>query len=341
MKLDVRHALPTVLRWAVALGLIAIVLSRFDLAATAQRIGEASLILAIPAILGLVAIHLVGALAWRRLLERFAGIRSDWQSAIRLYYAAQAIGSITPGNLGADVYRIAAVDAGSSRRTAAIPILLQRVTSTLALGVLAAVGLAVLRWNDIDAAALAVGAVVLVIAAIGWRLAGPAAARWVAGRLPAGGLPTSGLPIDRLPASEPSRGWLNRRADAIAVLRDGFGLGLLFHVASIGLSWVLIVAVDPSMMGRSVDVLAILAIARLSVVLPISPAGLGVQEAAVGILFAEVGLDPQVALAGILLNRVALLIVVVIGAASLLHRPSAAPTAKASRRPALPVRARQ
>jgi hypothetical protein len=327
MRLDVRHALPTALRWAVALALIAIVFSRFDLAATAARIGQASLILAVPAIAGLVAIHLVGAVAWRRLLERFAGIRSDWRSAIRLYYASQAVGSVTPGNLGADVYRIATVDAGTSRRTAAIPILLQRLTSTLALGVLAALGVVVLRWQDLASAAVATSAAllapaVLLAATVAWRFVHPNVGR----RL-----------VRRFPTVRP-----DPRADAIALLRDGFGLGLVFHAASIGLGWVLIVAVDPSMTGRSLDVLAILAIARLSVVLPISPAGLGVQEAAVGILFAEAGLDPQVALAGILLNRVALLIVVVIGAASLLRRHGAAASPQpATRRATLPARARQ
>jgi len=103
------------------------------------------------------------------------------------------------------------------------------------------------------------------------------------------------------------------RADLTALVRDGFGLGLVFHAASIWLGWVLIAAVDPGTATHTVEVLAILAIARLSVVLPISPAGLGVQEAAVGVLFAQVGLDPGVALAAILLNRVALLVVVLLG----------------------------
>jgi hypothetical protein len=313
------RVLPAVVRWTIAVALIAIVFSRFDLAATAARIGQASPVLAVPAIAGLVAIHLVGALAWRRLLERFAGIRSDWRTAIRLYYSAQAIGSITPGNLGADVYRIATVDAGSSRRAAAIPILLQRVTSTLALGLLAVLGIAVLRWHDADATVLGLVTVALaggVAALAGWRLSGPAIVGWV-GR--------------RLPGNRP-----DPRGDAISLLRDGFGLGLLFHAGSIALGWVLIVAVDPAMTTRSLDVLAILAIARLSVVLPISPAGLGVQEAAVGILFAEAGLDPQVALAGILLNRVALLIVVMIGSAGILRTWRGAPAARPATRPASP-----
>jgi uncharacterized membrane protein YbhN (UPF0104 family) len=113
--------------------------------------------------------------------------------------------------------------------------------------------------------------------------------------------------------------WPRARAAAGSLLVDGVGLGLAFHAASIGLSWVLIAAIDPATAGRTPEVLAILAVARLSVVLPISPAGLGVQEAAVSVLFVGAGLDPRVALAGILLNRAALAVVVVLGAASLLR----------------------
>jgi uncharacterized membrane protein YbhN (UPF0104 family) len=346
-----KQAMPAIARWAVALVLIAIVCSRFDLAAIAGRIGQANLVLAVPGIAGLVAIHLVGATAWRRLLERFAGIHSDWRPAVRLYYAAQAIGSVTPGNLGADVYRVGAVESGTSRRAAAVPILLQRLTSTLALAVLAGLALLELRWRDLQPLAggllvvVALGAGVGLGAFITSRVRGQALARWIAARLHRDDRPI--------------------REDALALLRDGFGLGLVFHAASIGFGWMLIVAIDPSTMSRSLDVLAILAIARLSVVLPISPAGLGVQEAAVGILFVEAGLDPQIALAGILLNRVALLLVVVIGAAGLVGRsrvapppdpepsrppgpsrprePAPLPTSAPdlSRRPALPARARQ
>jgi uncharacterized membrane protein YbhN (UPF0104 family) len=286
------------LRWVVAIGLVAFVLTRFDLGAVAARLGGANLLLAVPAIAGLVAIHLFGAVAWRRLLAEFGGIRTDWREAVRLYYAAQAVGSVTPGNLGADLYRVAAVDTTARRRAAAVPILLQRVTSTAAMVLLGAGGFVLLGSSDLvrrsfsDAApwvvgALAVAMFVMVAAALRFR-----------GRVRAA--------------------WRQGREHSTTLLRDGLGLGLVFHAGSIGLGWVLVAAIDPATASRTGEVLAILAVARLSVVVPISPAGLGVQEAAVGVLFAQVGLDPQVALAAILLNRVALLVVVVLGAAGLL-----------------------
>jgi uncharacterized membrane protein YbhN (UPF0104 family) len=286
------------LRWLVAIGLVAFVFTRFDVGAVAARLGGANLLLALPAIAGLVAIHLVGAVAWRRLLAEFGGIRTDWREAVRLYYAAQAVGSITPGNLGADLYRVAAVDATARRRAAAVPIVLQRVTSTAAMVLLGAGGVALLGSSELVLRSLADAAP--------WVVAALAVAVFVIG---AGALRFRG----QLRAA-----WRQGREHATSLLRDGLGLGLVFHAASIGLGWVLVAAIDPGTASRTGEVLAILAVARLSVVLPISPAGLGVQEAAVGVLFAQVGLDPQVALAAILLNRVALLVVVVLGAAGLL-----------------------
>jgi uncharacterized membrane protein YbhN (UPF0104 family) len=305
-----RQRLPTLIRWFVAIGLVAIVLTRFDVGAVATKIGAANLLLAVPAIGGLVAIHLVGAIAWRRLLEEFGGIRTDWRTSVRLYYAAQAVGSITPGNLGADVYRIAAVDAASTRRAAAVPILLQRVTSTAAMVLLAAGGLVILGSRELVQRSL-VDALPLVVAAVSIATVVMATgALWFRAELLAA--------------------WAQGREHFAGLLRNGLGLGLLFHAASIGLGWVLVAAIDPGTASRSGEVLAILAVARLSVVLPLSPAGLGVQEAAVGVLFAQVGLDPQVALAAILLNRVALLVVVVLGAVGLLRgRAARAPAATA------------
>ena len=292
-----RPPLVAALRWFAAIGLVAIVLTRFDLNVVAAKIGAANLLLAAPAIGGLVAIHLVGALAWRRLLQEFAGIRADWRSAVRVYYAAQAVGSITPGNVGADLYRVATADGSASRRAAAVPIVLQRIASTAAMVALGACGLAVLASGELVQRSLA--------GALPWLVVGVAIAAMA--------LAAAALRFrPRLRAS-----WGLVREHSTSLLRDGFGLGLLFHAASIGLGWALVAAVDPATASRSGEVLAILAVARLSVVLPLSPAGLGVQEAAVGVLFVQAGLDPQAALAAMLLNRVALLVVVILGAAAL------------------------
>ena len=309
-----RPTLFTVVRWVVAISLVAIVLARFDVGAVATKIGAANVLLAGSAIAGLVAIHLVGAAAWRRLVQEFGGIRTDWRSTVRLYYAAQAVGSITPGNLGADLYRVAAADASSTRRAAAVPILLQRVTSTVAMVVLGAGGIFILGSLEVVQRSLADAAPwVVALAAIATLVLATAALR-LHGQVRAA--------------------WVQVRAHSSSLVRDGLGLGLVFHAASISLGWILVAAIDPGTASRTAEVLGILAVARLSIVVPLSPAGLGIQEATVGVLFVQVGLDPQVAIAAILLNRVALLVVVMLGAAALLSGGPARPRATAASRTA-------
>jgi len=116
------------------------------------------------------------------------------------------------------------------------------------------------------------------------------------------------------------------------VVRDGFGLGLVFHGVSLALGLLLVAAVDPATAGRPVEVLAALAVARLSLAVPISPNGLGIQEGALGLLFVQLGLEPEVALAALLLNRVALVGAVLLGAVSLLTGSRTTTRARASSR---------
>ncbi len=84
------------------------VASTLDLGALGARLGSINFGIAVPAILGLVAVHLVAATPWRRLNRHLADVRLAWRTTIRLYYAGQARGAVTPANLGADVNRVMA-----------------------------------------------------------------------------------------------------------------------------------------------------------------------------------------------------------------------------------------
>ncbi len=53
--------------------------------------------------------------------------------------------------------------------------------------------------------------------------------------------------------------------------------------------------------------------ARLSLAVPITPSGLGVQEGVLAALFASIGLAPETAVAGLLLGRLALVLTTGIG----------------------------
>lgn len=62
-------------------------------------------------------------------------------------------------------------------------------------------------------------------------------------------------------------------------------------------------------------VLACIAVPRLTILLPLSPSGLGFQEAALSVLFLQIGLTAEMALATALLNRLALVGTMALGAA--------------------------
>ena len=66
--------------------------------------------------------------------------------------------------------------------------------------------------------------------------------------------------------------------------------------------------------------IASIAVARLTILIPLSPSGLGFQEAALSVLFLQIGLSPEMALATALLNRLAL--VVALGTALMVGRRS-------------------
>jgi len=291
----------TVARWLVAVAALAVLVSLVDLNTVRTRLSGTDFGLALPAIAGLVLVHVVAATAWRRLLRHVAGVSLAWIAAVRLYYAAQVFGTVTPANVGADVYRVLAVGTGADRSRLAQVVLLQRLTSVVAIACLAAAGGAALpiAWlRPFVLAAVALGGAVGVLAvaivrpvpAVGWleRLA-------------------RRLGWSTQPAPRPLR----------SVIQDGLGLGLVFHGASLLLGLVLVRAVDADALAQPVLVLGALAVARLSLAVPISPNGIGIQEGLLAVLFVQLGLPAETALAAALLNRLGFLITAAVGAVAL------------------------
>ena len=283
--------LTTGLRWGIGLAIAAFLLARFNVGDVGNELAQADLRLAAPAIAGLVAVHVIGAATWRTLARRIGGRTMAIGATIRSYYIAQAIGLLTPGNLGADAYRLfAPADGAGGWRDGILPIAVQRITSSVALAVIAVSALALLP-NAAEVAPVVVGA------AAGLTLASSLVL--VVIRRPKGG------------AAEPSEGPTSGAAAAptrsriVLAVGEALVYGLVFHGVSIGLSGVLVVAVAPN--APVGGILACLAIARLSILVPISPSGRGFQEGALSILFMRIGLPPEVALASAALNRVALI----------------------------------
>jgi uncharacterized membrane protein YbhN (UPF0104 family) len=288
---------------AAVLGAVILAL---DPAQVADALAAADLRLAIPAVLALTLMHAVVAAGWRWLIRERTGVRLSWPSALRAHYAAQALGSITPGNLGADIQRAAAVRAAGHSWPAAVePIIVQRATSYLALGVLAAIGLWILSsTSELGQLIVLIGVVVAAgLVAVAWLLMVPIGPlkgvhAWLRQRVGAS------LEGDGAGASTAA-------GPAWRLIAGGVANGLVFHAGSIGLTWLLVLTMDPS--SATWPMLAALSVARLSLAVPLSPGGVGVQEGTLVALLAGMHLAPQAALAAMLFARMSTLLLALVG----------------------------
>lgn len=282
--------------------MLILVLVTVDPVAAASLLARANLLLVLLGVAGLTAVHLVAASAWRSMLSVMAGIRVPWARAIATFYAAQAIGGVTPANVGGDVHRAVALrSAGLSWTASVAPLIVQRATSYVALGVLSVVAVAVLASSsELALPLVAIGVLTAALVGLGaWLVLAPppplaGAGAWLLRRF--GGAP--GVELRRTVGL--------RRAIAL-----GLGSGVAFHALSVGLTFLLILALDPVI--PPVPVLAAITIARLSLAVPITPSGLGVQEGVLAVLFGSIGLSPGTAVAGLLLGRLALVLTTGIG----------------------------
>jgi uncharacterized protein (TIRG00374 family) len=311
-----------VARWVIAVAIGAVLLAVVDLGQTAARLTGADLRLALPAIASLVGVHLIAVSAWRRLTANLVGREIAWPTAVRLYYAALAVGTVTPANIGADVYRVTALadPAAVGRMTRVVVV--QRLTSLAGVAYLGVVGALALPIDGLAPFVVAVGLLGAVLtAAVVFLSSSPDRVHRLAGSL-------AGSVLRRLGLDDAA----TFRGRFRSALVDGFGFGLAFHVTSLVLGFVLVAAIDPVVAGQQpIVVLATLAVARLSLALPITPNGIGVQESLLAVLFFQVGLPPETAIAAALLNRLALLLAAGLGAVSLASSSQAPPVLAARR----------
>ena len=299
-------------RIALGGGLMALVLLTADLPSVLRHLAAANLWIVVPAIIGLAAVHLVAALGWRAIVAALTGHEMAPAAAVRAYYAAQALGGITPANVGGDLYRAAAMRAGGHAWGAAVlPIVVQRATSYAALGALSLVALAVLAAAGVSAGLIlvAVIAVGLVAAVAVVLLVPPPALAGVHRRL---------LRLVGGTRDAPERPVAVRGAAQI-----GIANGFVFHALAIGLTWAVLVAVDPAL--ATIPTLAAVAVSRLSLAIPLSPSGIGLQEGALAALVAAAGGPVDAAVAGMLLARLGLALTTGIGALSLASPGSRVP----------------
>jgi len=292
----------------LGLVIVAIVVATLDPATIGAYLREADGRIVVLAVTGLMLVHLVPAAGWRATVALMTGTRLPWPATVRLFYAAQAIGGVTPANLGGDVHRVVALrGAGHDWTVTVAPIIVQRATTYVALSVIGVLGVAALALAQADTVPTSVILAALVLSlAIGvgaWILiAPPPRLRGLHARL-----------VRLVGRTDEATGPVEAVGPAIAV---GFGTGLLFHAIAIGLTLALVLAVDPTVPVG--PVVAALAVARLTLAIPLAPSGLGLQEGAVAVLFAGVGVDPAIGLAAMLLARLGLLLTTAVGVALLM-----------------------
>jgi len=232
--------------------------------------------------------------AWRFQIA-FAGWGLGYGAALRITLAGLFVGSFTPGAVGSEVYKLYAVrgrEPGVVRPLVKLAFL--RLIGTLAVAVAAGggwlaapeslrglVGRIAWRWPKVPAPALQ-----------GLRIGGAAAAVL--------GLAVLFANRKRI-ALRVRQGWdllagfQLRRVGEIFVLSLGIallrGLSLSLLVRSLGER------------GRFGDLLVVVALSVLASALPISPAGLGVQEGVLAGCLVLLGMTPAPAVAIALLNR--------------------------------------
>jgi uncharacterized membrane protein YbhN (UPF0104 family) len=286
-------------RWGIGIAIVVGLVLTLDVSALGARLAAANLSLVALAVAGLSSLHLLGAATWRELMRRLVGIRLAWFATVRLYYAAQALGGFTPANIGSDAYRVIALRAsGEGLANAVLPIVVQRATSYLAVSLIGAAALVVATSPAPFTVGITIGALVLsaVVIGLGAVIAiGSGRLRSLRERLLG-------------PDARDRRGLLG----ALAI---GLMLGLVFHLAGIWLTYGIVLAVDPG--AASLAAVAAVAIARVSLLIPITPSGLGFQEAALALLFIGIGLPAESALAASLLARLSLVLTGALGAVAL------------------------
>ena len=209
---------------------------------------------------------------------------------------------MTPANVGADAYRLAAVrEPARGWATLLLPIVVQRMTSYLALSLVALVALPLLPGSPSTLPIVLAGAGLILVSALVLLVVRRPQLLGVLLRL---------LP-ERLRPN--LRGTTLTAREWVVALASGTGLALAFHLVSIAMVYLLVVALGGHVVAG--PVIACVAIARLTILIPFSPNGLGFQEAALSVLFLHIGLPAEIALATALLNRLALVGTVALGAA--------------------------
>lgn len=238
---------------------------------------------------------LVSALRWR-LIARRLGLDLGYGEAVREYYLALLLNSTLPGGMAGDAvraYRARAFSSESATRRALRSVVLERASGQVAF--FAVTGLGLLAWPGLIGRALpeglglafglsvaAGGGVMGLLAFLAFR--GPAVVRRA----------LAGLGDDTVRAVLADGGWLVHGALALLLVASYI---LAFWLASSAVG-----APPPP-----VAFVTVLPVTLLAMLLPLSPGGWGVREAAAAALWPLMGFSPETGVAASVLYGLAVL----------------------------------
>jgi len=258
-----------------------------------SRVHDVDWALAALAVGGLASVHVLQVELWRVMSLALNGIRLPRRLAVTAYFAGQAFGGTTPGNLGGDFYRTISVKTpGVSWREALGPILGQRIISYGTVFCLAALagGLSLASERGLTVPAFLGGALSVGLFWVGRRRLVQRLEQAVARFIPT---------------------YRHVLARAMSASRTAISLGIAFHLASVVLMYALLVSIGET--PPLLPTVGLLLVARAVSLLPITPYGLGLQEGSLVLLLPALGVGPESALAVSLLARLGVILVVCIG----------------------------
>lgn len=293
------------LRVAVSIGLLAFLLTRIDIAASLNVMREARVGPLLMMLGALVLDRLLAAWRWHILLLRDPGI-GFWR-VFRLILSSGFAGHAMPGSVGVEVARIY----GASRSIEDLgrilsSVIVERMFALLAIAVLVLVGLA-LTPEQMPPALAPLAWLGLVTLLLGSFLLMSPGARRLSLRL----LPGTVLTRPRAKLQETYTA-LDRYSRRPGLMLVSLGAALAFQLLRVAMTlfgaWALGSALSP------LHFLVIVPTMMLVNRLPISIAGLGVQEAGFVYLFGLVGMSAATALPLSLLLHLATLAALVPGA---------------------------
>jgi uncharacterized membrane protein YbhN (UPF0104 family) len=242
---------------------------------------------------------LVSAEKWRGLLRQ-AGVGLTLAACARLYWVGMFASNLLPTSVGGDAARLLLTPAPGRRAAVAGSILVERLTGFLVMLALCTLGLA-LRPQYFDEpglrATFLAGVLVLDLGVVAALLAPGRLApllSGLAGRLPAA--------LRRRPMRRPASPRRSRASPGTpAVLARAMALSAVFYGTIIVAQHAVLRAAGAEVALAEVALVA--AVVPLAAMLPVSLNGLGVAEGVFVLLYAQLGVAPEAALAAAVLRR--------------------------------------